>query len=381
MREIVIDLETSIKNRGEGAIGDHKAAPWHHDNKIVMIGTMVDDYIHTGTFSTREISGDTKGDLWIGHNIKFDIHYLMRDFEGFRENIFPHITLWDTQLAEYLLTAQTVLYPSLDECSLKYGGTLKDDRIKEFWNSDVDTEDIPPDMLKEYLIHDLKNTKLVYEEQLRLAVAHDMLPLITSQMDALKATIEMEYNGMYFDKKMAKEMMAPLQKSLEMLSSVIYDNLRHAHIENPVVGSNQHIGWRLFGGKQKCIRKVPMLDEDGNPILYKSGYKRGQVRTKNEEYINEIVGIFEGQGEYTEAGNLKTDDETLRKFTHPFVDHVLRYRELSKEITTYYQGYSDLVWRTDDRGGIIHQSLNHTATNTGRLSCTKPNLQNVTSAE
>ena len=40
---VVIDLETSIKNRGEEAIGDFKASPYHPDNKIVAVGRSTQD--------------------------------------------------------------------------------------------------------------------------------------------------------------------------------------------------------------------------------------------------------------------------------------------------------------------------------------------------
>ena len=45
---VVIDLETSIKNRGEEAIGDFKASPYHPDNKIVAVGRSTQDigYAH-----------------------------------------------------------------------------------------------------------------------------------------------------------------------------------------------------------------------------------------------------------------------------------------------------------------------------------------------
>ena len=63
--------------------------------------------------------------------------------------------------------------------------------------------------------------------------------------------------------------------------------------------------------------------------------------------------------------------------TKEFIDNVLLYRELQKDLKTYYVGYSDLTW-PDSK---IHCTLNHVSTDTGRLSCSKPNLQNATQVE
>jgi len=163
MTYLVLDLETSIKNRGEEAIGGMKASPWYSLNKIVMMGGLVeeDDAVKIKKYPALDTPLRRDADIIIGHNIKFDCHYLMRDSEDFRDALVK-LQIWDTQLAEYILSGQTMLYPSLDQCSEKYGGVLKDDAIKEYWDNDIDTEDIPEEQLQEYLVHDVENTHLVF---------------------------------------------------------------------------------------------------------------------------------------------------------------------------------------------------------------------------
>ncbi|AHF06564.1 DNA polymerase I [Desulfitobacterium metallireducens] len=69
-----------------------------------------------------------------------------------------------------------------------------------------------------------------------------------------------------------------------------------------------------------------------------------------------------------------TDAETLEelRLSHPIVDNVLNYRQLSKLMSTYVNGLLGQI-----REGKIHTTFQQTVTATGRLSSTEPNLQNI----
>lgn len=74
------------------------------------------------------------------------------------------------------------------------------------------------------------------------------------------------------------------------------------------------------------------------------------------------------------------DQETLEAFKGkaPIIDYLLTYGELNKLKGTYIDGLDDLLYRGEGKGlNLLHPSLNLARTVTGRLSCSEPNLQNV----
>lgn len=74
-----------------------------------------------------------------------------------------------------------------------------------------------------------------------------------------------------------------------------------------------------------------------------------------------------------------TDADTLEKLvgTHPVIEKILEYRNLSKLYNTYLIGLEDYI----GSDGIIHPIFKQTLARTGRLSCAEPNLQNIPTKE
>lgn len=386
---VVIDCETSIKNRGENAIGSSKASPFYIHNSIVMLGMSTlkligneyrSKYGSVAVYDTKKVHlVFNNAEYLVGCNIKFDLLYLMKSS---LINLVD-LCVWDVMIVEYLITGQQSKFASLDKLATKYGGTLKDDKIKEYWNNDVDTEDIPEEELKPYLISDVKNTELIFSKQYQKVLEMGLLPLVLAQMDALVATTLMEYNGMHFDMPKAYEQATKIQEKLERIDRQLKLDMVSSGITQANPSSNEHISLYLFGGKYKYISKLPMKDAEGKEVRYKSGAKKGEIRYKNTEIVVDIKGQHDPLLYTVQAkkhGFYEVGEEVLKKLTPncPFSTQLLIYRSLYKDLNTYYIGYAKHFWHTDD---CIHGSIHHCATATGRLSSSKPNLQNLTNKE
>ena len=71
-----------------------------------------------------------------------------------------------------------------------------------------------------------------------------------------------------------------------------------------------------------------------------------------------------------------TDEDTLSSLAdkHPIINEILEYRGIRKLLSTYIEPFPDYVSPVT---GKIHTTFNQALTATGRLSSSKPNLQNI----
>ena len=71
-----------------------------------------------------------------------------------------------------------------------------------------------------------------------------------------------------------------------------------------------------------------------------------------------------------------TDEETLTSLAsrHPIINEILEYRGIRKLLSTYIEPFPNYV---SQKTGKVHTTFNQALTATGRLSSSKPNLQNI----
>jgi DNA polymerase-1 len=363
MSYIVIDAETEVICPIKGM----EANPMWHTNDIVLLGFMrsSSELVHMHYTPTDTLLAGYRAeflcvDMVVGHNIKFDLLHMYKN----TTDVLP--TIWDTQLAEYLLTGQVAQYASLDELTSKYVGkeALKDEEIKAHWKAGGKTRDIPLGKLLPYLRGDVENTHAIFKEQLELVHSMGMFPLVMSQMDALRATIAMNLAGMKVDYEFVNSQYALYSSKIIVQESVVEAIAGDLEIKSP-----KQLSLYFFGGKETVVERLPA-----------GFYKNGKPKFKNTDVVKEHKGLYTAETwGFTKGANgyYSVDDTVLGKLaalSNKVAQCLLQLRTFYKIRDTYYAGLVELRFKDD----YIYPQLNHCSTKTGRLSGNKPNLQNQT---
>jgi len=392
-----------------------------HDHSGTKIGEQVGSEKYRRSFSSLQ-----DVDVLVGHNIKFDLLWYWKHPE-LEEFLKRGGVIWDTAYAEYLLTAQfynlgqqECFRPSLANCAKRRGLTLKLDIVAAMWDKGIRTEDVPEEVLMEYLQGDCQTTKELYLEQIAQAKRQNQLHMIAGRMEGLLATTEIEHTGLMIDLDTAEEQMETLKSTISGMEAAL-DEYKPVCPEGLVFNwaSAAHMSALLFGGKikykakadilddkgrqtyyQKTV-KVPLTDEQGLPVVFKSGKNAGKQKTQNvtgpdidrgpkqrfEDFYHELPGQtkpnpkWKGatEGQYS-VGVAVLEELSTRDI--PLVQHLLKLRGAKKDLGTYYMATTNkgeptgMLTMVHDNG-LVHPSFNHTVALTTRLSCNAPNLMNI----
>lgn len=365
---VVLDSEVTVRND----IGGNPASAFHPSNHVVLFGLgYAEGPIITWDPGDREVFDFRGVDVLVGQNIKFDLHWVRRhSSESAFRRLQLETSLYDTQLVEYIINGQkyNARFASLDDLAITYGGTLKPNNIKHYWQSGFDTTQIPRKELEEYLEGDVANTKLVMEGQLA-KMDPEQLRLVVSSHKALKALEEIEWNGMKIEPTTLNNMLSGYQQA-------------NARIEQDISTlTTSTLGIPDFN--PRSIPQVKALVWGGT--IYKEQrqavgtYKNGNTKYKNVEVPHVIKGVLEGKPYPARFVRGSVDEEVL-EFAgklNPIAQLIGQHRKVNKTLSVYLEGIKNLVYPD----GHVHPNLHMTSTATGRLSSSEPNLQNIANSE
>jgi len=260
----------------------------------------------------------------IGQNIKYDMLVLMA------HGVRVEGVTFDTMVASYVLRADG--QHGLDALAMEHLNykMISYEELVGKGKSLKHIAEIPLEVITDYAAEDADMTlriaaiqleKLKEREQLRLCeeVEFPLIPVLA----------RMEFAGIALDVAYLADMSKELER---MIDNVVRDIYNYAG--GPFnINSTQQLADVLFNKlKLPTVRKT------------KTGYSTN-------------VGVL----------------ETLRG-THPIIERMLEYRQLTKLKSTYVDALPSLI---NPKTGRIHTSFNQTVAATGRLSSADPNLQNI----
>ena len=365
----IFDVETTISNKGN---------PFDQTNKLCYAGFKTGNQTHLfdveysdspcDVYSIQDILRTSM--LLVGFNIKFDLHWIKKYGLSFN-----NCRIWDCQLVHFILTGQTESYPSLNDVAAYYNlGTKLDVVASEYWDRGIDTTLVPKDILEEYLIGDLILTEQVYLKQVEeLEQRQGLKRLVSLHNQDLLVLQEMEYNGLLFDYVKSEELADATDKDIKKIDELLSSFVSCSEFN---YNSNDHLSCLLYGGSITLRRQ----EECG---VFKTGERKGQTKHKWVDYEVEfprLVKPLRGS-ELAKEGYYSTDEQTLRslsgnKKAKEIIELLLKRAELSKLVSTYYRGLLKLQDAMNWKKGTIHGQLNQCVARTGRLSSSRPNLQN-----
>ncbi|MCT4575031.1 MAG: DNA polymerase I [Alphaproteobacteria bacterium] len=260
--------------------------------------------------------------LKVGHNLKYDYQVLKQ----YNIALYP---VDDTMLMSYLLDGSKHGH-SLDELSELY---LNHENVKY---SDVvakgeDFSSVDLEKACEYASEDADMCLRIYNI-LKPRMIKEKVNSIYQKVERplIPVIADMEYQGVSVDTKALNNLSVLFEKELDKLTKEIYS----------------------LAGEEFNIASPAQL----SGILFE---KMG------------IVG-----GKKTKTGKYSTNSSILEPLSseNPIVEKVLKYRKYAKLDSTYAKA---LPKQIQAKTGKIHTSYAMTGTNTGRLSSSNPNLQNI----
>jgi len=264
----------------------------------------------------------------VGHNLKFDNQVLKQ------YGINVKGKLHDTMVTDY------ILYPERKKHGLKLLSKLHLNYKQIEFNSIAlgkskekkTLEGIDPKLITEYACEDVDQTLQIFNFLYPKIESYKLEKIYTLDNRLVEVLTAMEYNGVTIDS----------QKLLKVESE----------IESRLVGILESIG--KFTGANININSTKQL----NKLLF------------DELYI-EPIGSKNKNGNYSVSKNVLKKLETK----HEIVKMILDYRSLYKVKSTFIKALKKVNPKTKK----LHTSINQTRTETGRLSSSNPNLQNIPS--
>ena len=373
MKALVFDVEAT------GAQRNH-ANPFDPRNRLMCVGTRIakgatclnieygpDPYQADLEFVQHQVNFC---DVLVAFNAKYDMHW------GKRYGInFNGKKVWDCQLYHFFKTNQQGRMPSLDGVASFYGLPVKPNIIKtEYWDKGLDTDQVPWDILEEYSLHDVDVTWEIYLKQ--IAEFSELPPnrqnLILLHMEDLLGLEEMEYNGTLYNAKMSLDMAEQLGREITAIDSGLARYCPNVAIS---FNSDRQLSAFLYGGKV-------LKDEQEDYIFtYKDGRQKGKTRWVKKEYslpkiIEPLKGTDNQNGWSVDVGTLRTLLGKAKGFQRKILEPLIQRSKMEKRKSTYCLGTPKLMEFMQWEHNLLHPQLNQCVAITGRLSCTKPNLQN-----
>ena len=373
-----VDLETTVDG---GPEGDSPEAHWLN-NQILLCGWMNENGNYYVADSSMTLCSGIQNDIAQGdepivvaHNAKFDLKYLMRDCPWVE---WHKVGVWCTMTWQYLYSGHQDKFMSLEKACEGWGILYKKGLdLGALLAAGVKMQDIPKDDLAAYLKDDVLYLYGLYNEQ---AVAMSIPPF----MDYILPLCEMELNGLPVNTTKVTSEAYKLTVETEQIFKIFKDWIKwNCEWQDGTAITDEDFS-DLIGTKSKCIK--PMANRTLSFILYGQPEELKITPKWRVQYKQSVAPLYSPQQAQAVYGHttckgvqgFPMSESDLDKLANlygrsPLVQEALEYRSKHKILGTYYAPFL----ATSKIQGAVYPKLNTTGTNTGRLSSSAPNGQNI----
>lgn len=269
----------------------------------------------------------------IGHNLKFDAHFLGLHLWELPCKILDTavlVHLLDSRMFKNLAEAEKVYLQGESKRNLVT--EAKKNVAKEPWNWGED-------VLEDYCTNDCVVTFQLAERMMQIIRVRDLIGLLTIQMKYLRLLQKIEWRGIRIQEQFCHQAIEQFEANLIPMEQELYEHC------------GKVFNWRSPQQLSEAIYDGLGISKPVNPF-------KDSHSAQAKMYTNAATGT-----------------PLLVKTKHPLASVVIDVRETAK-LKDYALKYLELR----DEEGILHASFNITGTVTGRLSSSNPNLQNLPSA-
>lgn len=272
----------------------------------------------------------------IGHNLKFDAHFLqLRMWEMPCKIIDTAILvhLFDCRVKKSLAASEDMFLGTNSKRDHVEQADKRFNKSPWMWGERV---------LEDYCTNDCVVTYQLAEFLMPKMKDLDLNGLVRLQMNYLRLLQKIEWRGILVDKKFCYLAIEEFDKNQIALEQDLYDAVGY------------EFNWRSSNELSQAIYDNLGISKPENPFVDQWGNPRTEIPAAKM---------------YTETA---TGTPLLVKHDHPLKTTIIDLRETYK-LKDYAKDYLE----EQDSEGAIHASFNITGAITGRLSCSNPNLQQL----
>lgn len=346
------DVVNYCKNKKILGLDTETSGLFNHSNVMIML--QIGDEDTQFVIDVRTIDISPLKEVLENPNIIKVLQNAAFDYKFFRMYKIMLVNVWDTQLAEMILTAG----PDNNEVNL---GFITNKYLNIFLDKSVRNQFIgmkgQPFTCKQvvYGAKDVEYLLGIRKEQLKDIEKYDLEPCLRLENKFMSVLADIEYNGFYLDREMWSK--------LEISNKDNLVNSRKA-LDNYILSNNIH------------------LFIDSQYDLFAEGFKC----SINWDSPKQVIPFLKYLGVNTTIRDRRTgkdkdtcEEKAIGKYKNkfPFLKLYFNYKAVAKEVSTYGIEFLEHI---NPVTGRVHSSF-WQIVSTGRISSNHPNLQNIPARE